>query len=110
MKNKKVVAKLEERKAKLEEWIKNYHSDDPLDSEKFNNIKCYLSELEGLISSASIIDTEIYLVTKSTLESKSKKADFAIVDDEGYFFQLVLVQNFPYNDIYLLYLAPLNSL
>ena len=110
MANKTVVAKLEERKAKLVKWIENHRNDDSVESEKFNNIKCYLAELEGLISSASIIDTEIYLVTKSTLESKSKKADFAIVDDEGYFFQLVLVQSFPYDDIYLLYLAPINSL
>ena len=110
MANTKVLTKLEERKAKLTKWLESYHSDDFADSEKLNNIKCYLEELKGLINSVSIIDTPIYIVTKSTLDTKSKKADFAIVDDEGYFFQLTLVQSFPYNDVYLLYLAPLNSL
>ena len=83
MKNQKVVAKLTERKAKLVKWIEAHQSDDSVEISTINNVKCYLAELEELIASASIIDTQIYLVTKSTLETKSKKADFAIVDDEG---------------------------
>lgn len=110
MKNKQVIEKLQNRKASLEKWLKTRHNDEFSEDEKSLNATNYLIEISDLISSVELINKEIYIVTSPTMEQKSKKADFSTVEEEGYFFKLVLIQTFPYEDIYLLCLTPLSAL
>lgn len=53
---------------------------------------------------------DIRLVPLETIDKQIEKADFATIEFEGEYCKLVLVQNFPYDDLWLLYTAPIKSI
>ena len=55
-------------------------------------------------------DLNVQLVTEETLQKQAEKADIAIVDYDGRFCKLILIKNYPYNDLWLLYVAPVDSI
>lgn len=108
---KQVITKLEEKKVRLEDILNATYSRSGDEHErKILNAKNYIKEVKYLISSLQFIKKDIFLVSESTLDDKVKKADFSSIEEEGEFFKLGFIQNFPYHDIYLLYLAPLSNL
>ena len=110
MKTSQAIAKLEAKRAQLEKRLAGRSSNNPdCISTEVSELEGYLEEITLLISSVSYIEKEIYIVPLTTLETKAKKADFASIEEEGYNFRLVLIQNYPYDDIYMIYLKPLTS-
>lgn len=110
---KNIITVLEERKTKLEEIA---NSNCPIDpklakshDERVKKASAYVKELNGLIPFLPS-DSKIYVVHINTLERKMETADFATIEDEGIFFKLVHISNFPEEDMYLIYLAPLSSI
>lgn len=103
MKTKDAITKLQARKAKLEEILKtcNKHSS------REEKIQSYISEINELIALVGLIKKDIYIVKEERLNVSIQKADFASLEDEGNFFTLTLIQNYPYQDIYMLCLTPL---
>jgi len=65
-----------------------------------------LSEVTAFIEDS----TEIVLVPMETLEKQVAKADFATIEFDGEYCTLALVQNFPYNDVWFLCIAPVTSI
>ena len=67
--------------------------------------------MEYLIKSIGYIEnTPIHIVPKSILKKKSAQADFASVEEDGYYFQLIRLSTYPFGEAYLLYVAPLSEL
>lgn len=109
---KNIIEVLEARKRSLSKIINSNYPIDPkltkAHQNRVQNAKNYINELDQLISTLTT-DTQIYVVTVTTFESKIEKADFATIEDEGVFFRLANIINYPSEDITLLYLAPLST-
>lgn len=73
------------------------------------NSKLFLSELREI---RELIDVpvDLVLVTHSTFTKQIEKADFSSMEYDGIYCKLASIQNFPYDDIYLLYVASVNSI
>lgn len=110
MKVSEAIKRLEDRCTKADMILATA---DPTDSQRIrmDNARLYKEELTYLIKSISYIDTTpIHIVPKATLEKKSAQADFASIEEDGYFYQLVLLQTYPFGKVYLLYVEPISEL
>ena len=76
---------------------------------KIAHAELFLSELTE-VTEFWDAETNLHLVPLSMLETQTAKADFASVEFEGKFCKLILVQNYPYGDLWLLYVASVESI
>ena len=109
----KVVKQLNSKKARLQKII---NSQDPKNLALYDahigrqiDASHFLSELEE-VSAFFDNKMDVRLVSVSTLNKQVVKADFATIEFDGEYCKLALVQNFPYNDLWLLYVAPVESI
>lgn len=111
----KIIRHLDSKRRRLESILapgKNYNSDSKYASaheRRQANARAFLEELRD-ISLLDIGDLNVQLVTEETLQKQAEKADFAIVDYDGRFCKLILIKNYPYDDLWLLYVAPVDSI
>ena len=114
MNNVELIKKLEERKSKLAQIEYSSCPIDPKLEEahirKIDNARRYRQELEGLLPFIGLTTKEIFIVSTTTFEKRVDKADYATIEDEGFFFRLALINNFPADDFLILWLTPLSSL
>ena len=106
MKVSEVTKKLETYSSKVTKRIQQESKIKAID-----NLRLYAEEMGYLIKSIGYIEhTPIYIVPKSILKKKSAQADFASVEEDGYYFQLIRLSTYPFGEAYLLYVAPLSEL
>lgn len=109
----KIANQLDSKKLRLERVLRSQYPLDPSLTEaherKLENAKIFLKELAD-ISYVVNLDLNIRLVSKSTLDKQVEKADFATVDFDGQFCKLIIIQNYPYDDLWLLWVAPVESI
>ena len=78
---------------------------------RVSNAKIFLDELDVISTVlADGLNFDVYLVPRATLDKQVEKADFATVDFDGMFCKLYLIQNYPYGDVWLLYVAPVEDI
>lgn len=110
---KNIIDVLEARKRSLSKIVNsNYPVDHQLKKAHENrvvNAKNYINELEQLILTLTR-DSKIFVVAENTFENRIAKADFATIEDEGLFFRLANVINYPGESVTLLCLASLSTL
>jgi len=110
---KDITTILEERKTRLQTIINSNYPIDPklskAHNERVEKAAVYVKEIESLFSLLPI-DSKVYVVPINTFEKKMETSDFATIEDEGFFFRLAHISNFPCEDIYLLYFVPLSSI
>jgi len=114
MKNtEKIIAQLDSKKLRLKKALDAGYPIDPALVEaherRMSNAEIFLEELDAL-SYLLNLDMNIQLVYLSTLEKQAEKADFASIDFDGQFCKLFLIQNYPYDSMWLLYVAPVESI
>ena len=114
MKNaEKITKQLESKKLRLENALRTAYPIDPSLSEaherRLENAKAFLAELAD-VSYLLNLNLNIQLVSLPTLQKQIEKADFATLDFDGQFCKLVVIQNYPYDDMWLLYVAPVESI
>lgn len=114
MKNTESLRKqLESKKNRLNEVLNTQFPKNPYlwgcHYRKLENAPIFIEELTDIICFLEI-EPNIKLVTLPTLKKQCEKADFASVEFDGEFCKLVLIQNFPYDDLWLLYVAPVESI
>ena len=73
------------------------------------NAEVFLDELTEVRTVLSFANN-VLLVNFETLDRLSKKADFCNIEFDGEFCKLVIVQNFPYDDLWLLYVAAVEKI
>ena len=110
-----VIKRLNDRRVKAENIINCKSQTATVDAgaqpDRSENLRLYKDEMEYLINSLEYIqDTPIHIVPQPTLKKKSAQADFASIEEDGYYFQLVLLRTYPFGKAYLLYVAPLSEL
>ena len=76
---------------------------------RVRNAGVYLKELEEILMATSM-DKPIYDVTKEAMNKIIAKADISTTEFDGEFCRLVLIQNFPYDDIFLLHMVAIRHL
>ena len=85
---------------KLEPKLENYNYRVVL-------IKRYLEELQEIQSILATPENVIHIVPKSTATRQIDKAEFASVEFEGDFVQVIMIQNYPSEEYFLVTLEPL---
>lgn len=115
MKVSEVIKKLNDRCSKVEAIINRESQTVSANAEshelRIDNLRLYAEEMGYLIKSIGYIEnTPIHIVPKSILKKKSAQADFASVEEDGYYFQLIRLSTYPFGEAYLLYVAPLSEL
>ena len=108
-----IIKKLKDRLAKVTEIANSDVSstEDNTRRATVENALLYKSEMEYLIASIEYIEkVPIFIVTKSTLNKKSAQADFASVEEDGFFYQLVLLRSYPFQKVFLLWVASVSEL
>ena len=107
---------LKKRMDKLHTIIdSNYPADPKLHQAHANrvyNAQAYLKELESLIRifELSMSETTISIVPLNIFEKKVETADYATIEDEGLYFRMAHITNYPGTDFLLLYLAPISEI
>ena len=112
---KDIVTALKERREKL---LKVANSEYPIDpkhrkahSDRVFAASEYIKEIDSLIPTLSVTAADnIYIVPINIFEKKLERADYATIEDEGFYFRMAHVTNFPSEEFTLLYLAPLSSI
>ena len=91
-------------------------SDYPIDPKKVKvhkrkvlNANNFINELEEI---TGILDfgLNIKLVPRPTFEKQVAKADFASMEFDGEFCKIALIQNYPYDNLWLVYTATVESI
>ena len=75
---------------------------------KVKNAVEYLNELEE-IEAIAFRGANIRSVTHETLEKMKAKADYCSISYDGDFCKIVEILNFPYEPLWLIYMAPVSS-
>ncbi|MCI9178339.1 MAG: hypothetical protein HFJ28_07370 [Clostridia bacterium] len=107
------IKKLKDRLAKAAEIASSDVSSTADNARRatVENAQLYKSEMEYLISSIEYIEkVPIFIVAKPTLNKKSAQADFASVEEDGFFYQLVLLRSYPFQKVFLLWVASVSEL
>lgn len=103
---------VEEKKRSLQEIAtREYPKSRDWDEEherKVRNAIEYMFELEE-IEVIAYKGVNIRSVTQKTIEKLMDKADYCIVDYEGDFVKIVEILNYPYEPLWLIYMAPVSS-
>ena len=108
-----IKKQLESKQARLE---KIAVSDYPIDPKKVKvhkrkvlNANNFINELEEI---TGILDfgLNIKLVPRPTFEKQVAKADFASMEFDGEFCKIALIQNYPYDNLWLVYTAAVESI
>ena len=114
MTNKELLKKLEERKVKLSEIANTAEPINPrlwdAHNSKVSRAEHYIYEIDRLLTSLLLTSKEISIVSLNKFTKKVDTADLATIVDEGLFFKVALINNFPEDEYVLIYLAPLSDL
>lgn len=113
MKNTEIRKQLEHKRNRLNKVLNSRFPKNPYmcgcHYRKLENASIFIEELTDIICFLKA-EVDIKLVTLPTFKKQCEKADFASVEFDGEFCKLVLIQNFPYDDLWLLYVAPVESI
>ncbi len=109
----KITKQLEAKEARLEHL---WYSDSPVDPEKkeahlkkADKAKRFLEELQevkGLLGCG----VNVKLVPRPTFEKQVAKADFATMEFDGEFCKIAIILNYPFDNLWLIYVAAVESL
>ncbi len=109
-----IKEQLENKQARLERIaISNCHSNDSeriaIQETRISDAKRFINELEE-IKDILDFDLNIKLVPKPTFEKQVTKADFASMEYDGEFCKIALIQNYPYDNLWLVYAVAIESI
>lgn len=111
--DKKILNQLEAKKSRLENIA---NSDYPVDpslnkshERRVQNAKAFLDELEEVLTLVDV-GLNIKLVPRPTFEKQVERADFATLEFEGEYCKVALIQNYPYDNLWLIHTAPVESI
>ena len=109
----KILKQFASKKERLQKVLASQNPINPnlysAHERKLTNANFFLSELteaENLLLSSG----DIRLVTLSTLEKQIEKADFSSMEFDGEFCKIALIENYPYDSLWLLWIAPVESI
>ncbi len=111
--DKKILKQLEAKKSRLEHIANSDYPLDPLlekaHERRVENAKSFLDELEEVLTIVEV-GLNIKLVPRPTFDKQVKRADFATLEFDGEYCKIALIQNYPYDNLWLIFTAPLESL
>ena len=110
----KIKKILETKQMRLNEIM---NSNNPLDPtlqanhvRRVSNARTFLEELEEVFSLAENHCPQVEIVPKKTFDEQIQKADFATMEFDGLFCQIVNVTSYPEKHLWLVYTASLECL
>lgn len=112
-----ILETLDKKKNALQKLLPTRNSKDPAlferDCQKKAYIEDYLSELEEIVTIISSLEenSSFSIVSQSTFETQSKKADFCNIEFDGFYcrFEELLYYAFSNKKIYCIYLYPVSK-
>ena len=109
----KITKQLEAKEARLKRILQSEYPTDPAKKDahirKIINAERFLDELSEAKAVVGC-GVNLKLVPRPTFEKQVDKADFATMEFDGEFCKVAIILNYPYDNLWLIYVAPVESI